>query len=356
MNRKKFNLMIRIVVILAIVLIAAIVIIFLGKNKIDGYKEQINDYVYEIESNRQVVYVVKDGMEVQQGDALIAEGDDANVMRQEIYSGLEPDYYVTDEDIGSVAVIDIPTGQPIMKNMVTSLYITHDTREYEIGVVSLMVDQQVHDYIDVRIMFPNGEDYLVLAKKQINKIVLDSSLIYCYLNEEEILRLASATVDAFTMTGAKIYATRYVESNLQKEATPDYLVSAATIDRMVADPNIVTLATETMNLQARMDLETRLAGLSEEQLAAVAEGHGITDTAKTAILTTGVQFQLTEEEQAQADAMEEEEEDEEEDSDTTDAAQADDSTDKKDSATADTKTESQSSLSEYESAISGLAN
>lgn len=323
MNRKKFNLLVRVLVILAIALLSTIAIIVIAKNKIKSYEEQINDYVYEIESNRQIVYVVKDGQEIKKGDAIIAEGADANVMRQEIYSGLEPEYYVTDEDIGSVSIVDIPEGQPITKNMITSLYITHDTREYEIGVVSLMVDQQVHDYVDIRIMFPNGEDYLVLSKKQINKIVMDSSLIYCYMNEEEIERLASATVDAFTMTGTKIYATRYVESNLQDEAKPDYLVSAATMDRMVSDPNIVTLAQETMNLQARLDLESRLKGLTEEQLAAVAEGHGIVDTAKTSIITDGVKYQLTEEEAAE---LEEEEAEELEEDDIFDESDTEDET------------------------------
>lgn len=292
MNRKKVNMMIRIIVILAIVIIAAAAVIFIGKNKLDAYKAEINDYVYEIESNRQIVYVVKDGVEIQKGEVIVAEGDEANVMRQEIYSGLEPDYYIQAEDIGSIAVVDIPSGEPITKNMVTTLIITHDTREYEVSVVDLMVDQRQNDYIDVRIMFPNGEDYLVLAKKQIKKLVLDSSIFYTYLNEEEILRLASATVDAYCTTGAKIYATRYVESNIQKDATPDYLVSAQVIDRMVSDPNIVSLAQDTMNLQARMSLEQRLSGLTEDQLAAVAEGHGLYDTAKTQVITQGVKYAL----------------------------------------------------------------
>lgn len=292
MNRKKINMMIRIIIILAIVIIAAAAVIFVGKNQIDAYREEINNYVYEIESNRQVVYVVKDGIEIQKGELLIAEGDGANIMKQEIYSGLESDYYISDDDIGTTAVVDIPSGEPITKNMVTTLMITHDTREYEISVVDLMVDQKQNDYIDIRIMYPNGEDYLILAKKQVRQLVLDSSVFYTYMNEEEILRLASATVDAYCMTGSKIYATRYVESNLQQEATPNYLVSAQTMDLMVADPNIISLAQNTLNLQARMSLEQRLNGLSEDQLAAVAEGHGLTDTAKTQIITQGVKYAM----------------------------------------------------------------
>lgn len=292
MNKKKYKFLVRSIIAITFMLLATIVIIFLGKTQLDNYKADLNYLYNELEMNRQVVYVVSDSTAIQKGDVILAEGDNANVMRQEIYSGLEPEYYITGEDIGSIAIVDMEPGTPVMKNMITTMMINHDTRDYEIGVVNLMLDQQVNDLVDIRIMFPNGEDYLVLPKKQISKLVLDSSIFYTHLNEEEILRLASATVDAYTMTGTKIYTTRYVEGNLQKEAIPDYKVSAATIDLMTEDPNIVTLATETLNLAARISLEQRMQGLTQEQLAAVAEGHGIQDTAKASILTNGVQYRM----------------------------------------------------------------
>lgn len=294
MNRKKAKWMVRVIVGLLIFLILCGVVITLGKQKLDEYAAQQEELLIEIENNRQVVYVVKDDKQIKKGDLIITAGDEANVMKQEIYSGLESEYYITDDDIGSIAIVDMEPNTPIMKNMVTTMMITHDTREVEVNVVNLMIDQRVNDYIDIRIMYPNGEDYLVLSKKQIKNLVLDSAVFYTYLNEEEILRLASATVDAYLMSGTKIYATRYVEDNIQDEATPDYLVSAQVVDRMVSDPNIVSLAQETMNLAARMSLEQRLSGLTKEQLDAVAEGHGLVDTAKTSILTTGATFALDE--------------------------------------------------------------
>lgn len=306
MNRKKAKWLTRTIIGMAIFLLIGVVIIALGKKKIDEYAAQQEELIMEIENNRQVVYVVKDDKQIKKGDLLLAEGEDANVMKQEIYSGLEAEYYITDEDIGSIAIVDMEPSTPIMKNMVTTMLIAHDTREVEVNVVDLMIDQKINDYIDIRIMYPNGEDYLVLPKKQVKNLVLDSATFYTYLNEEEILRLASATVDAYMMTGTKIYATRYVESNIQKEATPDYLVSAQVIDLIVSDPNIVSLAQETMNLAARMSLEQRLKGLTKEQLDAVAEGHGLVDTAKTSILTTGATFALDENEQENDSTQDEE--------------------------------------------------
>ncbi len=81
--------------------------------------------------------------------------------------------------------------------------------------------------------------------------------------------------------------TRYVAGTVQNAGTPDYLVKQETLDRLAKDPNVLTLAQNTMNLQARMSLESRLASLTEEQLKAVNDGHGLTDTAKQSVLTKG---------------------------------------------------------------------
>lgn len=327
MNRKKANLLIKVLAMMVLLVIAAGVIIILGKSRLDEYQEE-NDSLYEeMESNRQVVYVAKEREDmlepaIQKGDILIADGEEANVIRQEIYTGLEPDFYITENDLGSTAIVDMNTDTPIMKNMITSLYINHDTREYELSAVHLMLDQKPNDMVDIRISYPNGEDYLVLPKKKVTSIVLDSSIFHTYLNEEEILRYTSAVVDAYTMTGARLYTTRYVEGNIQNEGVPNYLVKPETMDLMSTDPNITTLAQKTLNLAARLDMEQRMSGLTEEQLDAVSNGYGLEDTAKTSILSTGINFVIPEEEETEdssslestkeAEPKEEEEKEEEE--------------------------------------------
>ena len=283
------------VVTILILVVAVLItggIIAYGVGELNDYKATEQVLMDELTRNSRIVYVACDGG-IKSGDIIADVEEGGNVMAQEIYSGIEPTYYINEEDMGSIALIDIQEGQPVMKNMITTLEITGDTREVEITVVDLMVDQKVNDYIDIRIMFPNGEEYAVLSKKEIKNLVLESSIFYTYLNEEEILRLASATVDAYTMTGTKIYATRYIEPTLQNATIPNYLVRAETLDLMTSDPNIVTLAQNTMNLSARMSMEQRLSGLTEEQLAAVADGHGLQDTAKTAVLTNVLKVDIT---------------------------------------------------------------
>lgn len=243
----------------------------------------------EMARNKQTVYVVStaDGEGIPHGDT-IREGE--NVIKQTVYTGLEGYYYISEEELGTTAIVDIDEGMTVMKNMVTSVEISTDTREYEMQVVNLMVDQKENDVVDIRIMYPDGSDYLVLPKKTVKNLNLENCVFWTYLNEEEILRMASATIDAFTVTGTKIYATRYVEDNLQDEAIPTYLVNASVQDMMDSssayyDQNLLTKAQSTLNEIARKNLETRLSSLSEEKLEAVNEGHGLEDTAKSSVLT-----------------------------------------------------------------------
>ena len=239
-------------------------------------------------ANEQNVNDPSDARDEQTAGAIIAATVEANVYQGEIYTSLQKSSYISAEQLGSVAIVDIPAGTPIMANMVEALVITQDTREFEIGAVNLMVDQQENDVIDVRLAYPNGEEYTVLSKKKVQNLSLAHSNFRTYMDENEMLTYRSAVTDAYQTTGAYLYAVRYVESNLQDGATVNYLVRSETIDLMRSDPNIYATAEQTMNAAARMALEVRLGQLTEAQLAAVADGLNIADTAKNAVLAQNV--------------------------------------------------------------------
>lgn len=287
-NKKIKRLSIFIVILTLLVLAAAGTAVYL-KMTLNDTQDVLASAQEEMQANKKIVYVVStdDGFGISKGEIL---QENVNVKKQQIYSGLEDYNYITEEDIGSTAVVDMYEGMTVMTNMVTPLDVANDTREYELQVVNLMVDQKENDYVDIRIMFPDGTDFLILPKKPVFNLNLENCVFWTYLNEEEILRMASATIDAYTITGTKIYATRYVESSLQEQATPNYLVNEYVQDMMdptsaFYDNNLLTKAIDTLNAIARSNLEERLGKLSDEKLEAVAEGHGIEDTAKTSVLT-----------------------------------------------------------------------
>ena len=281
-----------------LLVIALIVVIVLGKKRLDEAKQQAEELQLEISSNKQLVYVASRDLE--KGEII----DETNVMQQMIYTGLGPDSYMTGDAMGDTLIVDVKANEPIMAGMVKPIEITQDMRKYEMMTAHLMTTQTENDVVDVRILFPNGEDFLLLAKKQVMDLQMDASIFTTYLNEEEILRMASAIVDAYTTTGARIYTVKYLEENIQEEATPNYPVKAATLDLINSDPNILTKAEHTLNLQARNDLDRRMSGISKEMLEAVANGLALEDTASQSVIREGLQQAAAAEGDALDTAME----------------------------------------------------
>mgnify|MGYP002619184676 CR=1 FL=1 len=298
MKNKKF--LGRFAIILGVCLFIAIAAVILLYMKMEQYRGKASEADYTLEQNKR--YCLVTSIDIKAGDII---SEDTNVMEQSVYTGLSDDYYISKEDLPIVATVDIASGIPVMKNMATKEEITTDKREYEISVANLMVTQAESDIVDVRIMFPNGEDFLVLAKKTIRSLDLENSIFYTTMTEEEMLRFASATIDAYTISGTKIYTTKYLEPALQEEAEPNYPVRTETMDLLNSDPNILSLAQKTLNLTARLDMENRLGELSTEQLTAVASGHSLQDTAQGSAITKKNLETLDDEEQTIMDGASE---------------------------------------------------
>lgn len=300
MKKKSGN---TVLILLAIFLVIAIVfgvLMFFNYRKLN---EQASLMQNEMAKNQQTVYVaLKD---IKTGTPLTTDGEDANVELEKIYTGLDADSYMSDDDLGKVASVDIPAGTPISLPMTADSNIEKDTRDYEISTAELMTDQKDNEFVDVRIAFPDGSDYLLLSKKQITDVDLANSVFHCQMNEEEILRYNSAIVDWYSdysqkflsssdndpktsdyssteattihnktsrSSGARIYVTRYVQPSMQDAAEPTYPVNEKVYDLISndqLDPNVITAATHTLNLQARLSLENRLGNISDADMEAV---------------------------------------------------------------------------------------
>ncbi len=121
-----------------------------------------------------------------------------------------------------------------------------DIRKQEYNMVVLPMDLITGDYIDIRIMLPSGQDYIVVPKKEVeipNVNGVDSQdTIWVNLSEDEILHMSCAIIDAYKIKGAKIYATKYTEAGMQEAATPTYPASESALAILQNDPNIVERA------------------------------------------------------------------------------------------------------------------
>lgn len=125
--------------------------------------------------------------------------------------------------------------------------VSDDTRQEEYNMIELPIDLMTGDYIDIRLMTPSGQNFIVVSKLQV-EIPMNGDSTYITntirvnLREDEILSMSSAIVEAYGINGAKLYATRYVDPAMQKAATVTYTPNAAVTAQIQSNPNIVDIA------------------------------------------------------------------------------------------------------------------
>lgn len=245
-----------IVAFLCIVVIggAAIITSILITNQIrEEYETLLEEAQKDLEQNKRSVYVAS--TEIVSGDAITKD----NIKKRTVYSSQPQAGFITAHEIGKIALVDIPVNTQVLNVMLTENSITKELREMEYGVVNISSNIINNDTVDVRIFYPNGEDYIVLTKKIMKNINSDAQSCFLWLTEEEILRMSSAIVDAYLYNGAKIYTTKYIEPNLQEPSLITYEPSVSTLLLIQENPNIIKTATNEVSKQVRKAMENRLA-------------------------------------------------------------------------------------------------
>lgn len=138
--------------------------------------------------------------------------------------------------------VTVPAGTIITKDMVAigEKVVSDDIRTVEYSMINLPSEVLDGDYIDIRLLFPGGQDYVILGKKKVEKCT--DTTIWIKQTEEEIMTLNNAIIDSYLAEGSKLYATRYTEPGIQKAAQQTYPVSNEVLDLIRQSPNIVTEA------------------------------------------------------------------------------------------------------------------
>lgn len=93
----------------------------------------------------------------------------------------------------------------------------------------------VGDYCDVRILFPSGENFIVLSKKKL--LSADAANVSFSVTEQEIMAMSSAFYDINNCSGAYVYLTKY-NSSADPATVPDYPVNHAVGELCRWNPNL----------------------------------------------------------------------------------------------------------------------
>ena len=157
--------------------------------------------------------------------------------------------------------LDLKPGTILSKSMIyEGQKVADDVRLHNYPYIKLTDKIEVGDYVDIRISFSNGADYILLSKKKVvdfslyNEETMTENALWMYVNEEEILRLSGAVVDASMSDGCSIYAIKYVEG-YQNKPQVTYPISALIQSLIENNPNIVESAQKEIVTEMREPVE-----------------------------------------------------------------------------------------------------
>ena len=122
--------------------------------------------------------------------------------------------------------------------------LTSDVRYVEYNMLALPTTVTEGEFVDIRLKLSNGQDLIVVSKKEIKSIL--GATIGLELSEGEILMMESAIVEAYVMSASKLYVTQYVEPGIQEAAKNTYVPTQAVQALIAADGNIVDTAKEAL--------------------------------------------------------------------------------------------------------------
>lgn len=241
-------------IVVVVVIIAVSVILYLKNSKEKG-EEMIG------------VYVV---------DKAVAAGDEVygTVRLQQVdkaYESILPDNVIVGEGKQMYYRINLNKGVILTEDMVQKdVDIDKDIRLHNFSYVELNHMILAGDYVDIRINFSDGSDYIVLSKKRVEGISvydleegIDNEL-WINVSEEEILRMSSAAYDCATKENCRLYAVKYI-SELQEEAYVTYPVNQIVAALIESDPNIMQKITQELEENLREQIDEQSDGDSHNQ-------------------------------------------------------------------------------------------
>ncbi len=223
------------------------------KKELDAYKEQADAY------QASYLYVLK-------RDAVAGEElTEGMLVKKELQSMEEmPSALVgaAEELIGKRLKVSLQKGAALYADLVyEGEQVAQDERSVELQQLYLPQTLQEDEFVDIRITFPNGEDYLVVGHKRVYQILRDEQeqlqAIKLRLLEEELLRYQAARVDTTVYEDTVLYAVPYV-GEYQQAGEVYYPVNPQVLRLLQWDPNVTELFLVPQEQDRRSTLESHL--------------------------------------------------------------------------------------------------
>lgn len=255
MNQMKKKTITGLIIGLAVGLVIAGLLFWWFSTTIKGYENGTNKKFIKLYT-QSVAVLTKD---VIQGQPITEDMVTEKVIHK---STVPTDALTKGSVIGQTANYNIAANTPVTANMVTSDGgNTADIREQELNTVLMPSDLNEGDYIDIRIMYPNGTDYIVIAQKPVEKIV--GQTMWVRLGEDERLLLNGSIVDSFLRQGSKLYATKYTDPTSQIKTSDIETKASGYISEQIANElDVLKTATTDQATTIVLDLVKKYQGFA----------------------------------------------------------------------------------------------
>ncbi len=275
MQKKSRNAFLTGMLVMLIIAAIAMVIMFMlmrNNNKKEAEQQAEQTYVYrlktavksgeEIDSSKVTSVLVN--TEAVPSGAVASKTKITNKKGEEEWTDKLFDYD------GFRAKIDLDAGTILSENMLYEEELQSSERIQEYNMLQLPIQLDLGEYVDIRLLMPNGQDYIVVSHKEVKDITDET--IWLQMTEEEILLMSNAIVESYLSPASNLYIAKYVEPGIQDAATITYVPSAEVISLINKDANIVNQAKSTLiqryndNQDIRENIQTELNKYSEESL------------------------------------------------------------------------------------------
>lgn len=226
--------------------------------------EQLTSQIATLNANLEAIGEITTCYTVQSETFPGQEMTEDLIIEQSIPTSFKNDTFATKEDlIGLYCKVALTPGTPITKDMVMKEEIIDSMREIDISGNRWPIGLKEGDYVDLRITYPRGEDFIVLSHKRIMSIT--DQTLKVHMTEEEQTLYQSALVDFYLSRGygSDLYLTKYIEPGIQDSAGVFYSVPNHIEAVVFKNPNIVEIAQVTVENELRAAIDAARANFPE---------------------------------------------------------------------------------------------
>lgn len=161
--------------------------------------------------------------------------------------------------VGQTFRVDMNANTILMTDYVTESKLDNTSRYYQLIVDDFPTDINIGDYVDLRIKFTYGEDFIALPHKRIESMELGNGLFTLIFTENEINTYNSMLLDKALYESTTVYMLKYVDNSSQTAAEGYYPVNNNIAEVIAANPNILELVKAEMAIE-RQQLSAMMGG------------------------------------------------------------------------------------------------